>query len=331
MDEHSNSIAAERIDLTIHDRDAGERLDKFLARRLQPVFSRSYLASLIQDGKVQVNGGAVKPSYVIAAGDRVTGAVAVPGDGAPAPESIAFDVIHEDEALLVVNKRPGLLMHPGPGTRSGTLVNGLVHRYPDIAHVGVVFRPGIVHRLDRDTSGIVVVARTNEARERLVQQFKDRTVKKEYRAIVIGKLPFDSDYIDLPLAQDPRHGDRMRVDLEEGKPSSTFYEVIERLPGFTFVRVTPFTGRTHQIRVHLSHLGFPVAVDSTYGKRAGQYFYQLRDRLGLAGKLAPSITRHALHAFRLEFEHPTRGGRLVFEAELPADMQELLTILRSLR
>jgi 23S rRNA pseudouridine1911/1915/1917 synthase len=332
LDDDSNrSEEVEQLDFVVAPAAAGERLDRYLGRELTPTYSRSYLAGLISAGKVHVNGDTAKPSYRILPGDQIAVTLEEPPGSLPKPEPIELSVIHEDAAVVVINKRPGLLMHPGPGTRSGTLVNGLLQRYPETARVGVAFRPGLVHRLDRDTSGIVVVARTEAAREALVRQFKNRTVKKEYRAIVVGKLPFDSDYIDLPLGKDPRHGDRMRVDLDKGKPSSTYYEVVERLPGFTFVRVMPFTGRTHQIRVHFSHLGFPVVADATYGKRAGQSYFQWRDKLALEGKPMPRLERHALHAYRIEFDHPLTGARQAFEAPLPEDMVELLEMLRGAR
>jgi 23S rRNA pseudouridine1911/1915/1917 synthase len=224
-----------------------------------------------------------------------------------------------------------MVIHPGTGTRSGTLVNAVLFRYPEIAKVGITFRPGVVHRLDRDTSGVIVVARSNLARYHLVEQFKNRNIKKEYHALVVGEMPYDSDYVDLPIAKDKNNMEKMRVDRRDGKPASSFYEVIERFRGFTYTRVIPHTGRTHQIRVHMGHLGFPVIADALYCKGKGHQYWSLIEKEKAEGRPVPLISRHALHARRLTFKHPATEEEVSFSSPLPRDMEQLLEWLRAAR
>jgi 23S rRNA pseudouridine1911/1915/1917 synthase len=317
-----------RIEIRVEESEAGARIDRFLGQRFFPAISRSFLTDLVISGTLTVNGAAVRPAYRVKPGDVVAGPLTPQSEASPEAQDIAVDVAFEDEHLLLVRKPAGMVVHPGSNCPRGTLVNALLHRNPEIAKVGVVVRPGIVHRLDANTSGIMIVAKTNDARNRLVDQFKEKRVRKEYRAIVCGVMPFDSDYIDLAIGDDPHRHDRMRVDVEAGKPSSTFYEVIERLGEVTYTKAMPFTGRTHQIRVHLAHIGHPVFADPMYGKRYSQKWDQeRRDRL--AAGLPPLIARHALHAFRIRFQHPLSDEELEFEAPLPADMEALLAHFRA--
>jgi 23S rRNA pseudouridine1911/1915/1917 synthase len=323
--------APEKIALTVETTEAGERLDRWLGRRLRPAFSRSFLAQRIEAGAVLVNGRSVRPAYPIAAGDTVVVDATPPPDRAPRPEPIPLEVLYEDEHVIVIDKPVGMLVHPGGGGQTGTVVNALLARRPEAAAVGAPERPGIVHRLDRDTSGAMVCALTNLARYKLVQQFKARTVKKEYRAIVVGKVAFESDYVDLPIGPDLKHPERQKIDFENGKPASTFYEVLERLPGYTYLRAHPLTGRTHQIRLHLAHIGHPCVADPLYGRQAGQQYRRLLEQRTKAGLTVPSIRRQALHALRLRFVHPVDGREIDVEAPLPADVAELLDFLRGLR
>jgi 23S rRNA pseudouridine1911/1915/1917 synthase len=317
-------------ELQVPPEDAGERLDRYLGRCFYPTYSRSHLCGLIREGRVRVNGQRVRQSHRIAGGDGIELELGPPAGETPPAEAMSLEVLYEDEDLVALDKPAGLLVHPGPGTvsRGGTLVNGLLARYPEIHRVGVVNRPGLVHRLDRFTSGVMLVARTNRARLGLVSQFKSRTVKKEYLAVVCGKVTLQSDYIDLALAHHPKQHDRMQVEVKEGKPSSTFYEVIERFSGFTLVRASPLTGRTHQIRVHLSHLGHPVVADPMYGRDVGQAFRRFRDRLEAEGLRTPVLRRQALHASRIRFTHPVDGRRMEFKAPLPEDLEDLIEVLR---
>jgi len=314
--------------IEIGDHEAGSRIDRFLGNRFYPAYSRSFLTGLITSGQITVNAARVRPAYRVGPGDRIEAVLEAITESSPQPEPIDLDVLHEDEFILVVNKPAGMIVHPGPGTRRGTLVNALIHRDPSIAKVGVVFRPGIVHRLDGQTSGAMVVARTNHARAHLVEQFKTKQVKKQYRAMVVGSMPFDSDYIDLPIGQDLKARDRMMVDPKRGKPSSTFYEVVERFDRASLVTAWPHTGRTHQIRVHLAHIGFPVMADQVYGKRYSQSWHAERERRRAEGLPHAEIRRHALHAFRLGLTHPVTLERMEFEAPLPADMARLIEYYR---
>ena len=311
----------------VTEEDAGDRIDRHLGAALHPTYSRSYVSGLIKDGRVLVNGERCKPSYRLEPGDRVSAELGPPPSDSPIGEPLELDLLYEDEHLAVLNKPAGLVVHPSGSHQGGTLVNGLLARYPKIERVGVVPRPGIVHRLDKLTSGVMVVALSNPARLGLVDQFRERRVKKQYRAIVEGKVPLDSDYIDLPIGEHPKKHDRMRIDLRDGKSSSTYYEVVKRYESFTDLKVSPISGRTHQIRLHLSHQGHPVVADGTYAKDRQIAFRRLCEAREAEGLTAPRIHRQALHAARLAFTHPVDGRELSFEAPLPEDMGELLAIL----
>jgi 23S rRNA pseudouridine1911/1915/1917 synthase len=240
-------------------------------------------------------------------------------------------VLHSDEALIVVDKPSGIVIHPGSGQASGTLVNGLLERFPELAVVGRAERPGIVHRLDRETTGVIVVARTNEAAKSLVNQFKRKSVEKEYTAVVWGEMPFDNDWIDLALGPDPRRPQQRAVvepDAPGAQAASTFYTVEERLGRASLVTARPRTGRTHQIRAHLAHLGFPVVADPLYGRRAQSGWQQWKASRRERGLPEPVLERHALHARRITLQHPASGETVSYEAPLPADMRELLEMLR---
>ena len=317
-----------KVVIDVGKTEAGSRIDRFLGNRFYPSYSRSFLTGLITSGEITVNGAPVRPAYRIGPGDQIQVTLEPVTESSPEPEPIELKVLYEDEFLLLVDKPAGMIVHPGPGTKHGTLVNALLHRDPEIARVGVVFRPGIVHRLDGHTTGVMVVARTNHARVHLVEQFKTKRIRKEYRAMVVGNMPFESDYIDMPIGPDLRHRERMAVDPENGKPSSTFYEVVERFDGATLVAARPHTGRTHQIRVHLAHVGFPVMSDPVYGRNRGQQWFSERKRRKREGLPYPPIERHALHAFRLELEHPATGERMEFESPLPPDMADLIDYYR---
>jgi 23S rRNA pseudouridine1911/1915/1917 synthase len=319
------------MEIQVTAEEAGSRLDRMLGRRLFPEYSRSYLTSLLEAGFIQVDGARVRKSYRVAEGETVRLDLPERVNQTPLAEDLPLRILFEDDHLIVIDKPEGMVIHPGTGTKDGTLVNALLFHYPQIARVGIVYRPGIVHRLDRDTSGVLVVARTNLARYHLVEAFKNRKVRKEYHAMVVGEIPYDSDYIDLPLAKDPRNQEKMRADRENGKPASTFYEVIERFDGFTYVRVLPHTGRTHQIRVHMAHLGFPVVADALYGKGRGQKYWNLMEAKKRSGASVPLISRHALHARRLSFKHPVTEEDVSYASSLPRDMEQLLEWLRAER
>jgi 23S rRNA pseudouridine1911/1915/1917 synthase len=316
---------AGRLELVVDEAAAGARVDQFLGRALAPHWSRSYLAALIEQGALTVDGQQVRSSFRVATGQRIAGELGRAADALPRPQPMDLSFVHVDDSLIVVDKPAGLVIHPGSGARDGTLVNGILAAFPEVAAVGRADRPGVVHRLDRDTTGVMVVARTNDAARSLVNQFKHKTVEKEYTAVVWGELPFDNDWIDLPLGPHPRRP-ASRAVVADGQPSSTFYTVERRLGALSVVTAQPRTGRTHQIRVHLEHIGYPIVCDTLYGRAAQVAYARWVERLRADGHAAPSLARHALHARRISIEHPATGERVTYAAPLPADMAELIAI-----
>jgi 23S rRNA pseudouridine1911/1915/1917 synthase len=300
----------------------GERLDAWLARQL-PTLSRSRLQALIDEGHVLLDGRRTRPSARLRSGQAVRVHVPPPVPAEPQPEDIPISVVHEDTRLLVVNKPAGLVVHPGAGRSRGTLVNALLRHVRDLSGVGGVVRPGIVHRLDRGTSGLLVVAKDDETHRSLVQQFAGRTVEKEYLALVLGNPARDSGEVDSPIGRDPVHRKKMSVRAPRGREARTSWRVEERFDGAALLRVRIHTGRTHQIRVHLASIGHPVAGDAVYGGRRSP-----SSRRGAAREAFASLDRPALHAARLAFTHPKTGERLTFEAPLPADLLSVLALLR---
>jgi 23S rRNA pseudouridine1911/1915/1917 synthase len=242
----------------------------------------------------------------------------------PKAEAIALSIVYEDARLIVLDKPAGLVVHPGAGNASGTLVNALLHHARDLSGVGGVLRPGIVHRLDRGTSGLMVVAKDDAAHQALARQFAARSVGKEYLAVVLGIPSPRSGRIDAPIGRDPSHRKRMSVQAPRGRAARSTYEVEEALDGAALLRVRIHSGRTHQVRVHLASIGHPVAGDATYGGRRTPGSQRAEARAALA-----ALARPALHATRLAFEHPASGQRLSFESPLPADLQALLEALRA--
>ncbi len=318
----------------VTEADASRRLDSFLADRF-PDASRVRIQRGISDGLAKVQGTARKPSYKLRADQVVEFQLPPPPAEGPQAEPIALDVLYEDDSIAVVNKPAGMVVHPAKGHWSGTLASALVHHFQELSQYGGPSRPGIVHRLDRDTSGVLVVAKTDAAHANLADQFQDRTVRKEYLAIVSGCPDRDRDQIDFPIGDHPTQRERkaLRADHSSSREAQTFYEVAERFKGISLIRAMPKTGRTHQIRLHLTHIRCPVMCDKLYGGRsrmtAGELRTFCRDK-SLAENLPDEqqlLDRQALHAHRLTFAHPTSGQELAFEAPLPEDMQRLLLIL----
>jgi 23S rRNA pseudouridine1911/1915/1917 synthase len=303
------------------------RLDKYLHGRFRSL-SRHFLQDAIRAGGVKVNGKPVKPSFRLTHGDVIELVIPEPPSKDIEPENIPLDILYEDEDLIILNKQPDLIVHPCRGNTRGTLVNALVH-YSDQLSSGLgEFRPGIVHRLDRDTSGVMVVTRNEGAQWRVAKQFEQREVDKTYLAIVHGTPELHADKIDAPLGIHPVIREKYAIRPEIGKPAVTYYEVLEAFRGFSLLKLTPHTGRTHQIRVHLSYIKHPIVADDMYGGKL-VYPWQLADAEPAIEE--PVISRVALHAQTLEFTHPTTGARVKFEAPLPADMQHLLDLLRQHR
>jgi len=296
-----------------------KRLDAYLRDKF-PAVSRGAIQRLIEQGHIRVNGRLVKPTHSPRAGEEVQ--VSWPEAGSPValPERIPLQILHEDEALLVLNKPAGLVVHPAAGNEEHTLVNALLHHCAgQLSGIGGIARPGIVHRLDKETTGCLVVAKNDATHLALSAQFANRKVEKIYHAIVCGEMERDRGEIRAAIARHPSHRKRMAVDDHRGREARTSYRVLERLRGATLVEAILHTGRTHQIRVHFQFFGFPLAGDATYGNRQNQ---RLAD---LAGYTAP---RQMLHAYRLCFMHPSSGKRVCFEAPQPKDLLEALSALR---
>jgi 23S rRNA pseudouridine1911/1915/1917 synthase len=329
---------AEAFSLVVDESASGQRLDAFLAAAIKTI-SRARIRRAIDEGLATVDGRREKASYRVAAGERIEVQVAAAVE-APQPEPIPLDVLYEDDSIAVVNKPPGMVVHPAKGHWAGTLAGALVHRFNEqLSGVGGQVRPGIVHRLDRDTSGVIVVAKTDAAHQSLAEQFHERDVKKEYLAIVAGRPDRDADRVNEPIGPHPTHREKMalRTDHPDARPAETFFEVVERFPGFALMRAHPKTGRTHQIRLHLAHIRCPVLCDKQYGSRSRITVGELRG-ITRAKRLAPELPedavlldRQALHAHRLSFAHPKSGELLTFEAPMPSDIERLLTYLREAR
>jgi 23S rRNA pseudouridine1911/1915/1917 synthase len=309
-----------RIVVTVGARHAGERLDRFVAT-LDGVGTRSQAKHLADASRVAVDGAVRKAGFVLRAGMEVAVDLPVAVETTVAAEALPLVVLHEDATLIAIDKPPGMVVHPAPGSRSGTVVNALLHRMGGLAGVGAAERPGIVHRLDKDTSGVLLVARTVAALESLARQFRGRTVEKRYVALVHGTVRSERGTIDRPIGRDPRDRKRMSVRGSRGRTAVTRFTVRERLPGATLLDVAPETGRTHQIRVHLASVGHPLVGDAVYGGRRRRAAGDVTEILG-------ACPRHALHAARLVVAHPATGKPLVLEAPLPADLRGVLEALR---
>jgi 23S rRNA pseudouridine1911/1915/1917 synthase len=320
-------------EFVVKARMVGKRIDAYLASRF-PDYSRSVVQKVIDAGAVLVNGQAVKASYKVRLDDQIRVWLPELADDAPMPEDIPIAVVYEDAALTVVNKPAGMVVHPAKGHWSGTLVNALQFRYDTLSTAGGAERPGIVHRLDRDTTGLLLVAKSDIAHRHLAQQFEQRTIQKEYFALVAGVPERDSDYIERTIGFHPTNREKMAIRLptDGGKPAVTFYEVIERFRGYAFIRCKPATGRTHQIRVHLGHIGHPIIADKAY---SGRDRLTLGDLIGSGASEADGdtvlIDRQALHAHSLRLNHPLTGEALDLTAPLPEDMTRTLEALRTHR
>jgi 23S rRNA pseudouridine1911/1915/1917 synthase len=300
--------------------DAGQRLDAFLASHVAG-WSRSRLQRLIDDGEVLVNGRVAKSSYKLRANDEIEADLATLPASNFLPEDIPIEVVFEDDEVIVVNKPAGMVVHPAAGIVSGTLANALAFHFQKLSSVGGEKRPGIVHRLDKNTSGLMVVAKTEAAHENLADQFRAREVFKSYLALVHGQMKSDTGQIDQPIARDPRHRTRMAV-VRSGRSALTLFRVRQNFERFTLLDVELKTGRTHQIRVHLAWLKHPVVGDETYGSGRDKTIIDPKIR----GQVA-RLGRQFLHAEKLGFRHPRTGERLDFGAELPAELREVLSLL----
>ncbi len=314
------------------EKDAGRRIDRYLSGRM-PGLSRSLVQKLIKSGHVMIDGVICKQSTRIVEGQSVIAEIALPDDFEMTPEEMDIEILYEDDDIVAVNKPAGLVVHPAPGHFKGTLVNAMLHHCEQLSDTAGQLRLGIVHRLDKETTGVIIMAKNNVAHKGMTVQFRERTLQKRYLAIAEGELRFDSGTIDLPLARHFRDRKKFAVVFGAGKESKSRYLVRERFDGFTLVEVAPKTGRTHQIRVHLKSLGHPVICDGYYGFRR-----RLRWRDLVPPEVASEMTqekldetllrRQALHAYELHFKHPTTGKEMELHAEMFPDMKLALELLR---
>lgn len=311
----------------VKKRVAGRRLDKFLQGR-HPRVSRTALQRYIKQGKVTVNGMPTKASYEPAQGDLIRIELPPPPPCEIVPEDIPLDVIYEDDWILAINKRAGIVCHPANAFQTGTIANAAAFYAEKLSSANDPFRPGIMHRLDKNTTGVMLIAKCDEAHWRISMQFEKRTIRKEYFAICEGKVELDGDLINQPLA--PHHETTQRMVLPSANPprqamfkeAITEYKVEKRYPGYTTVNLYPKTGRTHQLRVHLSHIGHPIVGDTMYGGRV----VSEQSLIG-TGSDAPLIEFQALHAYRLKFTHPIKEEKLEIVAPLPENMQRIIELL----
>jgi len=297
----------------------GLRLDRFLAT-VPELGKRSRAKSLIDGGLVRVDGTPRKSAHVLRDGQEIAVAVPPPEPAGVAAEPLPLVVLYEDAHLLAIDKPPGIVVHPAPVARHGTVVNALLHRLGALDGVGNPERPGIVHRLDRDTSGVLLVARTPQALAGLARQFHDRTLAKRYVAVVHGVVRAPAGVIDQAIGRHPQERKRMSVRARRGRTAVTRYEVVERFRGATLLRLAPETGRTHQLRVHLASLGHPIIADRLYGGG--------RRAAGAIAAALEACPRQALHAESIAFAHPATGAPVVVRSPLPADLEALLGALR---
>ena len=310
-------MAQALYDFTVTATEDGSRLDRYLCEHLDAC-SRTHAAYLVRSGHVSVNRRPAKPSTRLHAGDVVCGSIPAPVPVRLLPESIPLDVLYEDCHLIAVNKPPGLVVHPAPGHLQGTLVNALLHHCPDLLPIGGEIRPGIVHRLDKDTSGVLLAAKHWEALERLAVQFRRREVHKVYLALVHGVPTGEKGRIDWPIGRHPVARKKMSIHSRRSRTAMTGWRIRQRFGGTSLLEVKIETGRTHQIRVHCAAMGHPVLGDAVYGNPA-------RDRQ-VVGK---EVARQMLHAWRLSLTHPVSGEPMMFQAPLPTDMQALLSGLEA--
>ncbi len=284
--------------------EAGVRLDKFVVDKC-PGLSRTHVQKLIAGGHVTVNGLAARASLKLNVGDEVSVLIPPTPPSPLSPEAIPLNIVYEDADLLVVDKPPGLTVHPAPGHPTHTLVNAILSHFPHLADIGDSLRPGIVHRLDKDTSGLMLVAKNAQAQNNLSEQFRSRSIAKAYLVLVKGRLTPERGIIEAGIGRDPTNRKRMAV-VSGGREARTEYRVVKYLGDYTLIEVRPQTGRTHQIRVHLAAIGYPVAGDATYGVKS------------------PHLARQFLHACRLGFKLPSSGEYVEFTSELPQDLKQAL-------
>ncbi|MCM3784406.1 RluA family pseudouridine synthase [Neobacillus mesonae] len=310
-DRSEQELSQDIQEWTVHAEFAKERIDKYIAESMEDV-SRSQVQLWIGDGCVTVNGKSVKANYKLAEGDKIEVVIPEPAAVEILPENIPLDVVYEDSSVIVVNKPRGLVVHPAPGHTSGTLVNALMYHCKDLSGINGELRPGIVHRIDKDTSGLLMAAKNDKAHASLAAQLKDHSVNRRYIALVHGHVQHDQGTVDAPIGRDAHDRKMFTVTERNSKHAVTHFTVMERLNDYTLLELKLETGRTHQIRVHMKFIGHPLVGDPMYGRSKGV-----------------KMNGQALHATTLGFVHPETGETLEFHAPLPQDMEDVLASLRS--
>lgn len=296
------------------DEDDGERLDSYLAKELNEV-SRTFVQKLIKEGLVQVNEKAVKPSYIVETGDYIRVEFPKPKELEIMPEDIPLDIVFQDEDILIINKPQDMVVHPAPGNYSGTLVNGLLFHIDTLSSINGIIRPGIVHRLDKDTSGLLVVAKNDFAHRFLSEELKQRRMKRNYIALVHGVLKKDEGTIDAPIGRHPKDRKKMAVTNKNSKEAITHYKVLDRYDNYSLLELSLETGRTHQIRVHMAYINCPILGDPVYSR----------------GKNEFGLDKQMLHAYRLGFIHPSTKEYVEFKSDLPPYFKKLIDVLENRR
>ncbi len=317
----------ETVTINVPDDCDRERLDKFLGNLGDLKLSRTKVVKLLAEGLILVDGRAVASKFALTGGETIEITVPPMTVTEIVGEDIPIDIIYEDEHLAVVNKQAGLVTHPAVGNRSGTLVNALVHHFGQLSEQAGSDRPGIVHRLDKNTSGLLVIARDDETYVALQNAIQSRELKRTYHALICGHVQQEHGLIDLPIGRSTRNRTRMAITSVKGRDSVTEYQLLSRYRSYDLLEISLHTGRTHQIRVHFSHLGHPVFGDPDYGGREKWHKGMFAPERPLARKLFGVFDRQALHAKKLEFVHPATGETMTFESDLPEDFQNLLNLL----
>ncbi|MFC1737423.1 RluA family pseudouridine synthase [Planctomycetota bacterium] len=320
-------LSKDALILTIGRSIKERRIDKYLHCRFSN-YSRVELQKLIRNGSAKVNGSLVKPSFKLSPGDRIDLFLPQTPEKEIPPENIPLDIIHEDDDIIIINKQADLIVHPARGNTHGTLVNALVFYTNKLSSGLGELRPGIVHRLDRNTTGVMVVAKNDDAQSKIAKQFQERQVHKSYLAVVHGRPELIADRIQASLGVHPQVRKKYAIREQTGKKSITNYKIIEEFVGFSLLKLSPETGRTHQIRIHLSYIKHPIVGDDMYGGKM-VYRWQLANEKASAEE--PIISRPALHALCIGFKHPATGKNVNFEAPMPKDMKNLLDMLRQYR
>ena len=307
----------------VDESDFGKRLDVVVVAHLSH-YSRSFVSYLIRTGSIRVDGAIKKSGYRVRVGEKIRGHIPLPEPPTFEPQPIEIDILFEDEDIVLINKKAGIVVHPAPGHYTGTLVNALLHHCPDLIGTGGEIRPGIVHRLDKDTSGVLVVAKNTVAHFKLASLFKSRTVQKDYLALVYGDMAPETGAITLPIGRHPSDRKKMSTISKKSRTSETIWRVRERYDGITLLELSLKTGRTHQLRVHCTAIKHPIVGDSVYTRRNAGKYLSPKD----IAILIKSVSRQMLHAWHLKFAHPATGEIVSFEAPVPEDMDTLISRLR---